>query len=368
MTCRSLPALASLETITERLFLVFPPGTPRGQFVRRAETAKTIFVMFYVGAVEDYGHWLRPNQVTRMTDLQSRQGDPESRLAWVQQSLSSARDEIPGRWYKDNTREPTRDEVIRQGLLALGAVIVRPGLPTTSPEPRYALARDFAALFMVDPAETASRIEPWRRQHLSAAGLARVALVRRAVAPVPEEDTTLVTFPSGETRRLAPGLSSQIIKAVIEEFALRYLEKPAVVLLSESQQKVVARDEGLARELGLSISPDRLLPDAILVDLGPPEPLLVFVEVVATDGAITEERKRALTALCTSAGYEVESIAFVTAFLDRDVSPFRKLFPEIAWGAFVWFRSEPDHVVLLSSADGRPLPLSRLLASSRAEG
>jgi hypothetical protein len=44
----------------------------------------------------------------------------------------------------------------------------------------------------------------------------------------------LVTFPSGETCQLAPGPSSIISQAVIEVFAKRFLEKPAVLWLSES--------------------------------------------------------------------------------------------------------------------------------------
>jgi len=59
-----------------------------------------------------------------------------------------------------------------------------------------------------------------------------------------------------------------ISKAVIEEFARRYLKNPAVLWISESGAKVVARDDELATQLKLKISADRNLPDIILVDLG----------------------------------------------------------------------------------------------------
>jgi hypothetical protein len=49
----------------------------------------------------------------------------------------------------------------------------------------------------------------------------------------------LVTFPSGETRQLAPGPSSIISQAVIEVFAKRFLEKPAVLWPSESGNNMV---------------------------------------------------------------------------------------------------------------------------------
>lgn len=92
----------------------------------------------------------------------------------------------------------------------------------------------------------------------------------------------LVTFPNGETRRLAAGPSSVITKAIAG-----LLERPAVVWLSESGNKVVARDDKLASQIGLDIRPDKDLPDIILADLGAPELLLVFVKVVATDGPVT---------------------------------------------------------------------------------
>ena len=65
--------------------------------------------------------------------------------------------------------------------------------------------------------------------------LARVAMVREGA--VAGADEVLVTYPSGETRRLAPGPSSVVSKAVVEVFALRFLHTPAVIVLRrESEQ------------------------------------------------------------------------------------------------------------------------------------
>ena len=89
----------------------------------------------------------------------------------------------------------------------------------------------------------------------------------------------------------------------------------------------MARDDRLAQEIGLTIQPDRSLPDLILVDLGPAEPLRVFVEVVATAGPVNEDQ-----------------VAFVTACADRDEAAFKSPVSELAWRSFVWFMSEPDHI------------------------
>ncbi len=47
-------------------------------------------------------------------------------------------------WYLENSREQIRDETIRQGFITNNAAFERPGVPTTSSKPRYALRADFA--------------------------------------------------------------------------------------------------------------------------------------------------------------------------------------------------------------------------------
>jgi len=129
---------------------------------------------------------------------------------------------------------------------------------------------------------------------------------------------------------MSPGTSSIIAKAVVEEFAIKFLGEPGVIWMSESRNKVVARDDELARSIGLSIQPDRNLPDTILVDLAPKHPLLVYVEIVATDGPVHEERKVALTELAKEAGFPSNRLAFVTAYLDRSEQVFRRTIDSLA--------------------------------------
>lgn len=357
-----LPPLLPVPKVQKRLREIFPEGTANRNYCTRTIAARTVFVMLYVGAVAGANRYIRPDQVTRMTDRQAGAQTTEQRLGWTRKSLRKATSAIPRRWYAANTREPIRDETLREGLVRLGAVVVRPNLPTTSSAPRYALAESFAVLF--DPAlqdeRLAAAIDDWQRQNLSAGALARVQLVRQGA--VASRAGVLVTFPNGETRRLARGPSSQIARAVIEDFAPRFLADPGVIFLSESGNRVVARDEKLASAIGLEILPDRLLPDIVLVDLGAADPLLVFVEVVATGGPISTSRKDALLKLAMSAGYRAQQIAFLSAYLDRSQTAFRSTISELAWGSFAWFASEPDRIIQLhDGASIRDMRLSRLM-------
>lgn len=342
-----LPPLLPVPKIHGRLQNIYPEGTANRNYLTRKIAAKTVFVMLYIGAVEGDRRWLRPDQVTRMTDTQAALSEDGDREAWLEASMRPSGDAIQGRWYAANTREPIRDETLRDGLVRTGAVDERSGLPTTSPQPRYALVEDFAALF--DPSLTNealhAAIADWQTEHLSAGALARVEILRRGA--VAREGHVLVTFPSGETREMEPGPSSVISKAVVEEFAPRFLSQPGVNWLSESRNQVVARDDELAQAIGLRIEPGRNLPDAILVDLGPAEPLLVFVEVVASAGPVSDARQSALLAIATEAGFRDNQVAFVTAYADRDDAAFKRTVSELAWRSFAWFMSDAEHIIAL---------------------
>jgi BsuBI/PstI restriction endonuclease domain/BsuBI/PstI restriction endonuclease HTH domain len=350
----NLPELLPWPGIHERLQQIFPQGSQNRNRCTWEIAARTIFAMLYVGALEGADTWLRPDQVTRMTDAQARRTSPAERRAWAGESLKGGRGEIPGRWYAVNTRESIRDDTIRAGLAANGVVSEREGLATTSPEPRYALKKNFAALFepTLKGRKLQKTIAAWQSENLSAGALARIAIVRRGA--IAGGDHLLVKFPSGEARRMAPGVSSIISKAVIETFAPRFLQKPGVVFLSESRNKLVSRDDELARSIGLHIEAARNLPDIVLADLGPRHPLLVFCEAVATDGPVTKERKQALTEIAEHAGFPARHVAFLTAYLDRDGAPFKKTVAALAWNSFVWFASEPENLIRLYEGGVRP--------------
>lgn len=351
MTC---PALLSWNEIHARLPHIFPEGSDNREHSIWEIAAKTIFVMLYAGAVEGSDHWIRPDQVTRMTDEQARQTDDAARQAWAAASIKPSKADVPGRWYAVNIRESIRDDTIRYALIQNSAVIERPGLATTSPAGRYALQADFAGLLEPDLEEATfhARVTAWQEKHLTAGALARLAIVRAGAAS--GGDYELVTFPNGETRRMTPGASTDISKAVIEVFAPKFLQKPGVISLSESGNKVVARDDDLAKAIKLKIPADKSLPDIVLVDLGPSHPLLIFVEVVHTDGPVNQARKTSLLEIAEGAGFPPQHVAFVTAFLDRGGSQFRKTANSLAWGSYAWFASEPDNLIVFSD---KPLPI-----------
>lgn len=344
----TLPPYIPFTEIHRRLQLIFPEGAPARQYCAREMAAKTVFTMLYVGAVEGADRHVSPKHVIKMGDLQAAKTSDAERLAYlvdVQKGGYVPLDETTT-WYADNTREPIRDETLRNGLIVVGAAFDRKDIPTSSPKPRYGLHADFAALF--DPklrdAALDAAVAAWQKKHLAQGAIATVALYRAGA--VADGSGVNVHFPSGESRKMAAGQSSIIAKHVIEEFAPRFLVKPAVLWLSESGNKVVARDDVLAKKLKLQIDAARNLPDIILIDASQ-NFLIVFVEVVATDGPITSLRRDDLLAIAAAGGYGEESVVFVTAYLDRTHPAFKKTFSELAWNSFAWLASDPNHIVAL---------------------
>lgn len=350
MTTPLLP-YAPYELVQKRLLAIFSEGFEYRTYCTREIAASTVFAMLYVGASASSGKLVAPKQIYRMSDDQADLTSDAARLAYAEDSLRAGSTPLGQAWYADNSRESIRDETLRQGFIPVGAAIEDKNVPTTSGKPRYALADDFAALFVatLQNGDLEKAIEEWRAKRLSPAALARIKLVHAGTGKS-SAAKVLVKFPNGETRHLSPGKSAIISKAVIEEFATRFLEDAAVVWLSESGNKVVARDDLLARSINLNIDAAKNLPDIILADLGDVNSehvLLVFVEVVATDGPISLARRADLLELSRAAQFDDNRVAFVTAYLDRNEAALRKTFATLAWNTFVWLASEPENIVAL---------------------
>jgi hypothetical protein len=342
-----LPPYVLVDTIRVRLPLIFPKGTQQRNELTNRVAARTVFAMLYTGALVGTGRVIGPKHVYGMTDDQALKTGDADRLEYAMKGGRPGWRPKGKPWYADTTRETIRDDTIRSGLVPVGAAVPAELVITTSSTPRYALLPDFAALF--DPKLAGKRlaraIEKWQDAHLTRGALARVRILGAGAAA--GATGVRVTFPNGETKLLGSGASSLLAKAVIEEFARRFLAKPALIWLSESGKKVTAYYDDLARDIGLRISPDKNLPDVILVDLEGRHPLLVFVELAFTGGEITPSRQEALLKIAVNGGYDPRYVAFVTAYVDRSATAFRRTVGNLAWRGFAWFEAEPDKIMVL---------------------
>jgi len=347
----ALTPLPSIGEIQRRLEFIFPEGISDRSYVVRESTAKTVFVFFYINAIQGEDIYLAPQHVYRFTDQQCERQTEDDRIQYII-NCKKKNFVAPGlRWYADNSREQVRDENIKDGLVCKGAVIVDATVPTTSNKGRYALQRDFAGLFLLNDQVFEEEARKWQTYFLSARELAKVRIMRERHA---SEGVVSVEMPNGERRNLKPGDSSQITKAVIEDFAPRFLEQPAVLWISESGNKVVLHDDRLMRDLGLPIDQQRLLPDLVLADLGRDHTLIIFVEIVHSDGPITEARKTEIISIAEKSGYTNRDLAFISAFKERNAAALKKRLSGIATDTLIWCVAEPDVLIWLGEKQEIP--------------
>jgi hypothetical protein len=343
-----------IAAIQQRLEVIFPEGVSDRNYVVRSMAARTVYVMLYIGAVEGSNVWLAPKHVYRMTAEQAGRMSEFERSSYREDAIRPGFSPDGQRWYADNTREPIRDETLRDGLVAKGAVVVNGGIPTTSSKGRYALNREFAQLFRAGSADFPALADKWRKNYLSAGALAKVRILRGAHG----DAGVTVRFPGGESRVMEAGPSSEIAKAVIENFSKRFLKEPAILWVSQSGNKVVLKDEQLMGDLNMPINQSQLLPDLVMADLGRDPILLIFVEVVATDGPVTEARKAQFLELTDSAGYERSQVVFLTAFRKRNAAPLKRRLDGLAVDSAVWCMAEPDLLIWLGEKRSNPFPIS----------
>lgn len=346
--------LPEIDVISARLQEIFPEGLSDRNYLVRKVAAQTVFVALYINAVEGEDVWLGPVSVYRMSKSQSELQSEPARLAYSR-DLKAKRYRVPDdRWMQDNSREQVRDETLAEGLCPKGAVIEKEDVTTTASHGRYALRRSFAELFTVPDSDFAEAAEKWRAHYLSREEQARVHILRtRTNTP----GTVMVKFPTGESRALSIGVSSELAKGVIEDFAPRYLRRPVVLWLSESRTHVVAQDHELMAAIGLEIQAADMLPDLVLADVAAPMKI-VFVELVATDGPITAERQSRIFSMVERAKFPRANVSFVSVFRHRDSAPLKRRLSGIALQSFIWCISEPDMLIWIS--EGGPMPLQRL--------
>lgn len=339
----SLPPLVSKEAVQVRLEQIFPETFPDRKILVKTMCAKLIAAALYGGFVTGKGRYFRPSMMTNFSDEQFALGSDEERERWATTSFKPKFRAIGTPWYANNTRETLRDDLMRNRLIPLGILQKLEGKAPNYTGPTYSINRSFLDLF--DPTLAASdletRIKAWQAANLNPATLRRMALLATGVKA--KEGSIEVTLPTtGRALRLTAGMASLITKDVCEVFAPAFVSEPVVIHVSLSDQKIFPELAGEAKAVGLSLDTALELPDVIFVDVGRDPMLLVFVEVVYSDGPINELRAAALMKIAKTMGFEPDHVALVTAFEDRSADALRRRFSELAVGSLVWFRSEPD--------------------------
>ena len=228
--------------------------------------AAALAAMLYTGAVvPDAGElppdatWARPTTCLWMSDevYTREETTEEDRIAWHRAATRGRRavEDLQRSWglanavswYRDNSRETLRDETFPVWL-DHGALRDRPGIPTTSSKPRWALTASFADLFnpALSSEEFNTAVDSWRATHMTPGSRVRIATLRERERAV---HAVVVTLPNGTIRFLEPGDASRILRGVLEDWAPIRLRDPVVVSISEPGDKIYVADAARLRAL-----------------------------------------------------------------------------------------------------------------------
>ena len=252
-------------------------------------------------------------------------------LVGITPMMEFARDHY-GKPYAPNSRETFRRQSVHQ-LVAAGIALYNPDdpvRPVNSPKAVYQIEPDTLAL--LKSFGTAA----WNK-HLEKYLLTRETLTAQ-YAKEREMRKLPVTLSTGEKIRLSPGDHSALIKAIIEEFAPRFVPGGVLIYAGDTGDKWGYFDKARLAKLGVAVDGHGKMPDVVLYY--PERNWLLLIESVTSHGPVDGKRHEELGRLFAASN---AGLVYVTAFPSRAV--MTRYLVEIAWESEVWCADAPSHLI-----------------------
>ena len=237
-----------------------------------------------------------------------------------------------GKEYAPNTRETFRRQTMHQFCDAGVALYNpdKPDRPVNSPK----------AVYQIEP--TALKLlrsfgTPQWHDNLTAYLAKRETLIAK-YAKEREQNRIPVEIAPGKEITLSPGEHSELIRAIIEDFAPRFAPGSLLVYAGDTGDKLGYFDVALLAELGVDVDSHGKMPDVVLHFTE--KNWLLLVESVTSHGPVDGKRHAELANLF--AGSKA-GLVYVTAFPNRTI--MGRYLGEIAWETEVWVADAPSHLI-----------------------
>lgn len=257
--------------------------------------------------------------------------DAKSPLVGITPMMDFARDNY-GKDYAPNTRETFRRFSMHQ-MVQAGIALYnpdKPDRPTNSPHAVYQISP--AALEVVKAYGTDAWADKLAAFKADAPSLAEQYARERRM------DMVSVQVRDGSRVSLSPGRHNELIRAIIEEMAPRFLPGSALVYIGDTGEKWGFFDADLAARLGLQVEEHGKMPDVVL--WLEERNWLVLVESVTSHGPVDSKRRIELETLFASASADK---VYISAFPDKRT--FARFAPDVAWETEAWVADNPTHMV-----------------------
>ena len=237
-----------------------------------------------------------------------------------------------GKEYAPNTRETIRRQTMHQFCDAGIALYNpdKPDRPVNSPK----------AVYQVEPATLAllrTFGTPAWHDGLTAYLAERETLVAR-YAMAREQNRIPVEIAPGKEITLSPGEHSELIRAIIADFAPRFAPGSVLVYAGDTGEKWGYFDSPLLAGLGVDVDSHGKMPDVVLHFTA--KNWLLLVESVTSHGPVNGKRHAELAKLFAGS---TAGLVYVTAFPNRAI--MSRYLGEIAWETEVWVADAPSHLI-----------------------
>lgn len=234
--------------------------------------------------------------------------------------------------YAPNTRETVRRQTMHQFVDAGIAVYNpdNPARPVNSPK----------TVYRIEPATLALlRTYGTGQWHDNLTGyLTQRQTLASQYAREREQNRIPVQIAPGSKISLSPGEHSQLIKAVIEDFATRFVPGAVLIYAGDTGNKWGYFDAVSLVKLGVNVEAHGKMPDVVVHY--PEKNWLLLVEAVTSHGPVDGKRHAELARLFDSSK---AGLVYVTAFPDRAL--MARYLQEIAWETEVWVADAPSHLI-----------------------
>ncbi len=234
--------------------------------------------------------------------------------------------------YAPNTRETVRRQTMHQFVNA-GIAIYNPddqSRPVNSPRAVYQLECELLSVVKAyGTVEWQERLDSYLSGRPK---LIDLYTKRRNLSLVP------VRISEEEDISLSPGEHSELIGAIIEEFAPRFTPGSRLAYVGDTGNRSCYLDRNLLSRLGVPMDQHGKMPDVVLYC--EVKEWVVLVEAVTSHGPVDGKRHQELAALFPNAE---AGLVYVTAFPDR--TTMARYLSEIDWETEVWVSDAPDHLI-----------------------
>jgi len=234
--------------------------------------------------------------------------------------------------YAPNTRETIRRQTMHQFCDA-GLALYNPDQPSRS-------VNSPNAVYQIEPAALnllRSFGAPAWHDNLMAYLAQRETLVAR-YAQERQQNRIPVEIATGMEITLSPGAHSDLISAIIEDFAPRFAPKSKLVYAGDTGEKWGYFDAPLLAKLGVTVDSHGKMPDVVLHFTE--KNWLLLVESVTSHGPVDGKRHAELAKLFNGSN---AGLVYVTAFPNRSI--MGSYLSEIAWETEVWVADAPSHLI-----------------------